>query len=61
MEFFFFAKMFTLFKRLVYLPKHFVIYGHSLDHGVIDQFDMSMSGYNPSIDDAIKMSVVNCL
>lgn len=47
--------------RLVYLPKHCVIYGHSSDHGVIDQFDMTMSGYNPSIDNAIKMSVVGCL
>lgn len=48
-----------MFKRLVYFPKHFFVYGHSSDHGVIDQFDMS--GYNSSVDNAIKMSVVDCL
>lgn len=50
-----------MFKRLVLLTKHFVVYGHSSDHGVVDQFDMTISGYNPSIDNAIKMSVVDCL
>lgn len=52
-----------MFKRIaitVYLPEHFVVCGHSSDHDVIDQFDMTVLGYDPSVDNAIKMSVVDC-
>lgn len=39
-----------MFKRLVmtiYLPKHFVVYGHSWDHGVKDQFLYDHDGVLP--------------
>lgn len=53
-----------MFKRLimtVYLLKNFAFYAHKLLHGVLYQFDMSISGYNPSADNAVKMSIVDCL